>query len=152
MKLDLKRFLDVPSEWAIRFSSSSISEDDAQRGIEAARIVLDAANVHPFTAFIAHEFLKAEWQEFLADRMQSSGLEEWGALCAWADVWEAAEIAAVYFALNHLPIQGARYHFHVEFPNAPVQEDRLYVRDPTGKPHAPRNRFGSYLTRPGSNH
>lgn len=145
MKIDLTCFLAIPDDWAIKFASDQITEDDVQRGLVAARRVLDAANLHPSTSFIAYQFLNAEWHEFLADRMLATGLDEWAVLCAWADVWEAAEGAATSAALSHLPVGEVRYFFYVSFPNAPEPEDGPYVRDENGEVHAMENRFSSYL-------
>lgn len=153
MKIDLKCFLAVPDDWAIKFASDQIAEGDAQRGIDAARDVLNAANLHPFTSFIAYEFLNAEWPEFLAARMRATDLEEWAVLCAWADVWEAAEGAATAAALSHLPAGEVRYYFHVAFPGAPQPEDGPYVRDENGEvAEPPVNRFSSYLKPSESSH
>lgn len=152
MKIDLKCFLAIPDDWAIKFSSDHITDDDAQRGIDAVWSVLNAANLHPFTSFIAYEFLNAEWPEFLAARMRETDLDEWAVLCTWADVWDAAEGAAIAAALSHLPAGEVRYHFHVAFPNAPHQFDRLYIRDENGEVHGTENRFSNYLKPPESSH
>lgn len=64
---------------------------------------VSAAEVHPCTAFMAHDLLCREWQDILESGMTWEEVEEYKPVCAWAGIWSDATNAALEAACRDLP-------------------------------------------------
>lgn len=129
MAIDLDPFINIPKDWFYVFSVQGVSTADAEAALEIAKRHIKAAEVHPYTAFMAHDMLCRDWHDILESGMPWEEVAQYKPVCAWADIWSEATDASLEFACRNLPCGAIDIDVRIDWPgNKPYEACQSYIK------------------------
>ena len=129
MAIDLDPFTNIPADWFYVFTVEGVSAADAERALEITKRHLKAAEVHPYTAFMAHDMLSREWQDILESGITWEEVQEFKPVCVWADIWGDATDAGLEIACRNLPSGAIKTDIRIDWPgNRPYEAFQSYLK------------------------
>jgi hypothetical protein len=115
-------------QWSLVLRVDGLTDDDVQRGIDAAKRMLETNRLDPIKGYEAYKMLSLQWHDIIEMGMSLQELQQYKEACCWADAWASVQDAAVKTACQALPNGAIAFWFGLEYLNSEPLDDQTFYK------------------------